>query len=193
MRAEPGPLVTNWIAARPASSLFATTVTQAEILYGEALLPAGKRRDCLSLAVDDLFEQDFTDRLLPFDEAAAWEFADIAFSRRRRGLPINQFDAQIAAITKSRGAALATRDVADFLHCGLTVIDPWIEKIPGSRNRKGGLAVPLPLRGADLLGPASVGWSGARAGRGVAGPRSLLCSMEKLRERDPTLISEPTQ
>jgi predicted nucleic acid-binding protein len=128
MRAEPDPHVESWIAARPASSLFVTTVTQAEILYGVALLPAGKRRDRLSLAVDGLFEQDFADRLLPFDEAAAREFADIAFSRRRRGLPISQFDAQIAAITKSRGATLATRNVADFLHCGLTVIDPWLEK-----------------------------------------------------------------
>lgn len=128
MRAEPDPLVANWIAVRPASSLFVTTVTQAEILYGVALLPAGKRRERLGAAVDGLFEQDFADRLLPFDEAAARDFADIASGRRRRGLPISQLDAQIAAITKSRGAALATRNVADFLHCGLTVIDPWLEK-----------------------------------------------------------------
>lgn len=128
MRATPDPNVEGWIAVQPASSLFVTTVTQAEILYGVALLPPGKRRDRLSIAVDGLFEQDFADRLLPFDEAAAREFSGIASGRRRRGLPISQFDAQIAAITKSRGAALATRNVADFLHCGLTVVDPWLER-----------------------------------------------------------------
>lgn len=128
MRAAPDPNVEGWIAARPASSLFVTTVTQAEILYGVALLPPGKRRDRLDIAVNGLFEQDFADRLLPFDEAAAREFAGIVFGRRRRGLPISQFDAQIAAITKSRGAALATRNVADFLHCGVAVVNPWLEQ-----------------------------------------------------------------
>lgn len=128
MRSAPDPNVEGWVAARPASSLFVTTVTQAEILYGVTLLPPGKRRDRLDIAVDGLFEQDFADRLLPFDEAAAREFADIVFGRRRRGLPISQFDAQIAAITKSRGAAIATRNVADFLHCGLTVVNPWLEQ-----------------------------------------------------------------
>lgn len=128
MRATPDPQVEHWIARRPASSLFVTTITQAEILYGVALLPSGKRRDRLRVAVDGLFEQDFAERLLPFDEAAAREFADIASGRKRRGSPISQFDAQIAAIAKSRGAELATRNVADFTDCGLAIVNPWLER-----------------------------------------------------------------
>lgn len=128
MRATPDPRVESWIARRPASSLFTTTVTQAEVLYGVALLPSGKRRERLRLAVDGLFEQDFAGRLLPFDETAASEFAMISSARKRRGLPISQFDAQIASIAKSRGAELATRNVADFVHCGLAVVNPWLEE-----------------------------------------------------------------
>ena len=115
----------HWIAQHHVSSLFVTTVTQAEILYGLALLPAGRRRDRLRAATDGLFDEDFADRLLPFDDAAAREFAAIASDRRRRRHPTSQFNAQIAAIARSRGASLATRNVADFSLCGLAVIDPW--------------------------------------------------------------------
>jgi toxin FitB len=64
--------------------------------------------------------------VLPFDSAAAREFADIAASRRRAGRPISDPDARIAAITRSRGAALAPRNIGDFAGCRLQLIDPWI-------------------------------------------------------------------
>lgn len=128
IRAEPDRHVDSWVARQSVSSLFVTSVTLAEILYGVALMPAGKRRDHLRVAVDGLFEQDFAERLLPFDGAAAHEFAAIASSRRRRGHPMSQFDAQIAAIARSRGAALATRNTSDFAHCDLNVINPWQEE-----------------------------------------------------------------
>ena len=125
IRPSPEKRVERWIARQHVSSLFTTTVTQAEILCGLALLPAGRRRERLRLAIDGLFDQDFAGRLLPFDDAAARAFAEIAADRRRQGQPISQFDAQIAAIARSRGAGLATRNVADFANCGLQVVDPW--------------------------------------------------------------------
>jgi len=73
-----------------------------------------------------MFDQDFADRVLPFDGDAAEAFVEIAASRRLAGRPIGQLDAQIAAIARSRGAMLATRNVRDFLDCGLTVVDPWV-------------------------------------------------------------------
>ena len=72
-----------------------------------------------------MFEEDFADRILPFDSDAARVFPQIAASRRAAGRPITQWDAQIAAIARSRGAALATRNTGDFEHCGITWLDPW--------------------------------------------------------------------
>jgi toxin FitB len=72
-----------------------------------------------------MFEVDFAGRILGFDSAAAREFADIAATRRHVGRPIAQADAQIAAIVRSRGAALATRNSADFTQCGISVVNPW--------------------------------------------------------------------
>ena len=125
MRPEPDANVTAWVSQRPATSLFTTTVTQAEMLYGLRLLPAANRRSRLEAVVSEMFATDFAGRVLPFDQAAAHAYAEIAATRRRAGRPITQFDAQIAAIARSRDAGVATRNVADFEGCGIAVIDPW--------------------------------------------------------------------
>jgi predicted nucleic acid-binding protein len=90
-----------------------------------ALLPEGRRRSDLLVAAEQMFAEDFADRLLAFDTPSAIEFATIAATRRRQGRPTGTFDAQIAAIALSRGATLATRDVTDFQDCGLAIINPW--------------------------------------------------------------------
>jgi toxin FitB len=72
-----------------------------------------------------IFEEDFAERILPFDSAAARAFAPIAARRRRLVRPISEFDTQIAAIANSRGATLATRNVEDFADCGIRAISPW--------------------------------------------------------------------
>ena len=79
----------------------------------------------LTAAATILFERIFKDRILPFDTEAAVLYAQIAGARRKAGRPIAPLDAQIAAITRSRGASLATRNTTDFEHCGITLIDPW--------------------------------------------------------------------
>ena len=113
--------------SQPRAALFTTAITEAEIYYGIALLPSGKRRRELEAVVALIFSQDLMGRVLPFDSAAAREYAQIASTRRRAGRPMAEADAQIAAIARSRGAALATRNVEDFVDCELTVLSPWAE------------------------------------------------------------------
>jgi hypothetical protein len=72
-----------------------------------------------------MFATDFAGRILAFDSSAAQSYAELVSDRRRRGRPISQFDAQIAAIARVAGATLATRNVRDFEHCGIGVVDPW--------------------------------------------------------------------
>jgi predicted nucleic acid-binding protein len=127
MRPSPAAEVLRWFAAHSASQLFTTTITQAEILYGVKVMPKGKRRAALQLAVEAILEEDFADRILPFDSDAARVFPKIAGSRRALGRPMAQWDAQIAAIARSRGAALATRNSNDFEHCGVRVVNPWTD------------------------------------------------------------------
>jgi len=125
IRTQPDETVAAWLSARPSSSLFITTITQAELLYGLQLLPDGKRRDALTDAIHTILRDGFRGRVLPFDGPAAEAYATIAAGRRSRGTPISAFDAQIAAIARSRGAGVATRNVADFDGCGIDLLDPW--------------------------------------------------------------------
>ena len=126
MRAAPDRAVMAWVSSQPPPLLYTTSITQAEILYGLQILPAGRRRTQLEGAVEEMFEEDFAGRVLPFEEAAARGYARIAAERRRLGrADIQHFDAQIAAIAVSARAAIATGNVRDFDDCGLKIINPW--------------------------------------------------------------------
>lgn len=126
MKREPSPTVIAWIEARTAASMFTTTLTLAEILYGIRLLPSGKRQNEIEEAAWEMFRTDFAGRVLSFDQDAAQAYAQVAALRHQAGRPITQFDAQIAAIALSRDGAVATRNIADFEGCGLDLIDPWL-------------------------------------------------------------------
>lgn len=117
--------VLSWMGAQNSDELHVSSITVAEILYGIELLPRGKRQDMLRAGAERLFQVVFTDRILTFDASAAREFSRIASSRRKRGRPISQFDAQIAAIACTKNAVLATRDVSDFEGCGIGLVNPW--------------------------------------------------------------------
>jgi len=102
-----------------------TTVTEAEILTGIALLPDGRRRHSLSEAADYVFTTLFAGRILVFDSDAANIYAQIFVQRHAAGRPISQADCQIAAIARSRGAFLATRNVTDFEGVEVELVNPW--------------------------------------------------------------------
>ena len=125
MRAQPHPNVLAWMQSQPRALLYTTRINQAEVLYGIAALPEGRRRAGLAAAADAMFAEDFVDRILPFGAAAAAHYAGIVLARRRAGNPIEGFDALIAAIALAAGADVATRDISGFAGCGLNLIDPW--------------------------------------------------------------------
>jgi hypothetical protein len=124
LKLSPSAPVLGWLEGQDSAAVFTTTVTLAEILYGVALLPAGRRRTRLAEAVEKIFGE-FGGRILEFGSDDARAYAEIMASRERAGLPTSQFDAMIAAMARSHGAAVATRNAADFAGCGIDVINPW--------------------------------------------------------------------
>jgi predicted nucleic acid-binding protein len=125
MRAVPNPSVMQWLNGCHPTEIAITSITQSEILYGLSILDDGQRKESLLNAAFGLFEDDFAERIFPFDAIAATQYADIAALRRRSGRPISQADAQIAAIVRSTNSVLATRNVDDFVNCGIEVVDPF--------------------------------------------------------------------
>ena len=126
LRPAPDARVLGWVADQPRAALFTTAVTRGEILYGIRLLPDGQRRRGLWDAALAIFNEDLAGRILSFDSDAADAYADIGASRRAAGKPISQFDAMIAAMARSRGANIATRNTKDFEDCGIDVVNPWL-------------------------------------------------------------------
>jgi toxin FitB len=125
MRPVPSAAVESWMSDQPVAGIFISAITEAELRYGLALLPDGQRQRRLVAQAEAMLAEDFAGRILPFDSPAASAYARIAAARRLAGRPISQADAQIAAVAASRGASLATRNVADFVDCGVEVVDPW--------------------------------------------------------------------
>jgi toxin FitB len=114
-----------WLRGYPTGEVFTTTISLAEILAGIAMLPQGKRKVDLQRATESIFSTVFPQRILPFDEAAAPVYSDLVTFRRRKALSFEPLDMQIGAIAKSRGMTVATRNIIDFDHCGLEVVNPW--------------------------------------------------------------------
>ena len=125
MRAEPDAAVLAWFGRQDVAALHLSAVSEAELRRGVAILPEGRRKTALREAVAAMVAEDFADRVLPFDGAAARAFADIFAERRTMGRTIGFPDCQIAATARTRGAAVATRNVDDFDGCGITVVNPW--------------------------------------------------------------------
>ena len=125
MRRSPDPAVETWVARHALEALFFSAVGEAELRYGAAVMPEGRRRDTLASDIETMLLSAFGNRVLPFDSAAARAYASIAAVRRLAGRPVAPADCQIAAIARSQGMTVATRNVRDFSDMGIDVIDPW--------------------------------------------------------------------
>lgn len=126
MRPIPDAKVVRWLDAWPEWEVWISAVTVAEIRMGISLLPGGKRKKLLMDLAEQMFKEDFPDRCLPFDCEAAGDYALIIATRNRQGHPISVEDGQIAAIARTAGLSLATRNTKDFSGItGLKLIDPW--------------------------------------------------------------------
>jgi len=124
MKPEPHPAVRAWLNEQAAETLYLSSVTLAEVLFGIAALPAGKRKNMLGLALEGLLGL-FKGRVLAFDTDAACHYAELAVAARAAGQGLPTPDGYIAAIAVSRGFGVASRDTAPFAAAHVPVVDPW--------------------------------------------------------------------
>ncbi len=124
MKPEPHPSVRAWLNEQAVETLYLSSVTLAELLFGIAALPAGKRKDRLAQALDGLMGL-FRDRVLPFDTDAARRYAELAVTAKTGGRGLPTPDGYIAATAASRNFIVASRDTAPYEAGGISVINPW--------------------------------------------------------------------
>ena len=121
----PDPAVRRWLGSRPQGLYFLTAITKAELLFGLACMPDGKRKRDLADVMWKFFKEKVPNPILTFDGSDAEQYADISAARKRMGRRMGELDAQIAAIARSRSYSVATRDIQDFEECGIELINPW--------------------------------------------------------------------
>ncbi len=125
MRPSPDAYVQAWIDDKDLPELATTSVSLAEIGYGIALLPEGRRKEAMKSAAERVFARLFGSSVLPFDAPAATAYSELAAAHRHSGRSVGILDIQIAAITKVHEAILATRNIRHFTYCGIELIDPF--------------------------------------------------------------------
>jgi predicted nucleic acid-binding protein len=125
MKPVPEPAVVSWMNRQETSDLFLTTITIGEILYGIRILPQGKHRLRLEQGFETILSAAFTGRVLVFDEGAARQYGDVMGRRREIGRPLGIPDGQIASIARANRYAVATRNVFDFVECGVEIVNPF--------------------------------------------------------------------
>jgi predicted nucleic acid-binding protein len=119
------PAVIRWLDAQDPETLYLTAINLAEVLIGITLLPVGKRKRGMELAMRSLQTRLFAGRFLSFNREAAIAFALLGSRAAAKGYSISVADCQIAAIAAVRGFTVATRDTAPFLATGVPIINPW--------------------------------------------------------------------
>ena len=125
MRPSPDTAVEVWLSKYEKSDLYFSSVSEAELRYGIALLPSGRRKDRLESAMEAMLPRAFQNRVLSFDRKSTRMYAEIVAARKLAGRPISEMDCQIASIALSYDFALATRNVRDFVGLGVELINPW--------------------------------------------------------------------
>ena len=126
VRTEPHPAVVAYVSGLAPETVFTAAVCEAEIRYGLARMPAGRKRDDLIARLEIFLDTGFQDQILRFDRVCAALYGDIRHAREAAGKPIAVEDAMIAATASAYGAqAIATRNLKDFAGCGIRLIDPW--------------------------------------------------------------------
>ena len=127
MRTSPNPGVIEWLDAQHPDTLYISTITRAELLFGIERLPNGNRKSALRQMLDQI-ELRFRGHFLPFGVNTAEKYAEIAALAEVNGRRLPSVDCLIAATAAEHGFAVATRNVRDFEATGLLVIDPWVAR-----------------------------------------------------------------
>jgi len=115
------PNVSLWVHRTPVREIGTSVVVLAEIRRGIEL----KRRNDVEQAegLDRWFRRMRTrlgDRVLPVDEPIAEAWARLSVPD-----PLPLIDGLLAATAKVRGLTLVTRNIADVMRTGVSILDPF--------------------------------------------------------------------
>ena len=117
--------VVHWFHNLREGEFFTTAFSVEEIMYGALTLPEGKGKTELLQAIEDVLFSLMNMYVLPYEKEDAENFAIIRAHLHTIGRPAPLTDMHIAAICLRHKAVLATRNVKDFEHMGIELLNPF--------------------------------------------------------------------
>jgi len=125
VRARPEPRVLEWLEATDESVLYLSVLTLGEIRKGVAGLAQGRRRTHLEVWLEVELQARFSGRILPIDAAVADRWGLLAAEAKRKGAALSTVDALLAATALHFNLTLVSRNVNDFAHTPVLILNPW--------------------------------------------------------------------
>jgi predicted nucleic acid-binding protein len=124
VKSTPDANVIRWFEARKPHELYISAMTWGELQRGVARLPQSKRRSELTVWLEQL-EAGFEDRILAFDQTTSEAWARMTVQAEAQGRSMAAFDSIIAATARACDCKLVTRNVRDFAHADIEILNPW--------------------------------------------------------------------
>lgn len=124
LKPKPDPQVLRWLKQND-EDIWLPVIVLAEVAYGIERIRPDERAGRLAQGLG-AWRDRFRERICGFSESDALAYGHIMGQASRQGCPMALPDGMIAAMTISRGAALATRNTRDFASCGVTLLNPWV-------------------------------------------------------------------
>ncbi|WP_429809182.1 type II toxin-antitoxin system VapC family toxin [Ensifer sp. B1-9] len=124
----PDEQVVAWLDAQAIETLFLSAITVAELRFGIAAMPLGKRQTILRSRLEGEVLPLFSGRILSFNLASSQLYSELMVRARLPGRAIGTSDGYIAATAAGNDLAVATRDTSPFEAVGLRVINPWAQR-----------------------------------------------------------------
>lgn len=122
---KPDPRVRQWLEAAKPDDLYASVLTFGEVRRGIEKLGPGTRRTYLETWLEKDLHDWFENRLLVIDESIANRWGILAADAQRKGTPLAIIDGLLSATAMERKLTIVTRNSADFIRTGATVLNPW--------------------------------------------------------------------
>lgn len=125
VRSNPEPRVLSWLAAAEETLLYLSVLTLGEIRKGVAALTQGKRRTVLETWLEIELQARFSGRILSIDTAVADRWGVLAAAVKAKGAPLSTIDGLLAATALHHNLTIVSRNVRDFAHTQVPVLNPW--------------------------------------------------------------------
>ena len=122
---QPDPGVVQWVDAVDEERLYLSVISIGEISKGIYKLPDSRRKDVLTRWLEDDLLIRFRVRLLLIDTQTMLHWGELTANLEKQGKRMPAMDSLVAAIALQAALILVTRNVDDFAHSGVDLINPW--------------------------------------------------------------------